>query len=415
MKLKELENKNILIVGYGKEGKATEVFLKKMVPSAQLTIVDESEGKDYLKNQKDFDIAIKSPGVYPDFLTIPYTTATNIFFANVQGMTIGITGTKGKSTTTTLIYDILRKAGKKAILAGNIGKPLLSELLASNTKDDIWVIELSSYQLGDIAYAPHIGVMTSLFPEHMNYHHTVENYYRAKSRIVTSMTESDFFVYNPQYAEIEKYTHDTKATRIPITKEILVAKEDIPLLGEHNIDNIRAAITVAHMLHIPDSIIKESIESFERLPHRLEKVGTFHGLTFYDDAISTTPQSAIAALKSLPDVGCLMLGGQDRGYDFTPLIDELEKRKIPVLIFFPESGITMHELLKKRGIRTPYILETSSMEEAVRFAYKHTPKGMVCLLSTASPSYTIWENFEVKGDEFQKLVKQVAQSLPKGQ
>ncbi len=405
MKIEELENKRILIVGYGKEGKATEAFLKKYVPTAHITIVDESQGEDYLNSQKDFDIAIKSPGVYPEYITIPHTTATNIFFSQVQGMTIGITGTKGKSTTTSLIYAMLKEEGKRVHLVGNIGTPLLTELLRSNTKEDIWVCELSSYQLGDLEYSPHIGVMVSLFPEHMNYHHSIEAYYKAKSQIVAHMTKEDYFVYNPAFGEIEAFTKNTKATRIPFLETLPFSQADIPLLGKHNYDNIRAAFTVAKLLHVSEAAIRQAVVTFQPLRHRLQNIGTFNGITFYDDAISTTPQSAIAALTTIPHVGSLMLGGQDRGYDFTPLIDVLEKYKIPTLIFFPESGTTMKELLEKRGVSTQCVLETSSMEEAVKYAYANTPKGMTCLLSTASPSYTIWKNFEEKGNEFQKWVK----------
>ncbi len=152
MKLEKLADKKILVVGLGIEGAATVRFLRRYVPSAKIETTDQKNGSDYLDNQEQYDLAIKSPGVSSDVIRIPYTTATNIFFANTQGMVIGVTGTKGKSTTSSLIYDILKTAKKRVHLCGNIGKPLLDELRVSRDDHDIYVVELSSYQLDDIRF-----------------------------------------------------------------------------------------------------------------------------------------------------------------------------------------------------------------------------------------------------------------------
>jgi UDP-N-acetylmuramoylalanine--D-glutamate ligase len=410
MNIDELNNKNILLVGFGKEGKATEKFLQEKYPSSSIAIADKTQGDNYLDHQQEFDLAIVSPGIPSRKITIPFTTATNIFFSQVKGMTIGVTGTKGKSTTTSLIYEILKQAGMQAHLVGNIGNPMLSELLMSNTTEDVWVCELSSYQLETIEYSPYIGVIVSLFPEHMNYHGSVTAYFEAKSHITKYQTDKGYFVYNPNFPEIVQMAEHTKAQAKPFVEVLPFDESIIPLLGEHNKSNIKGAVTVGEILGISKNDIEEAVKNFQSLRHRLQNVGTFAGITFYDDAISTTPQSTVAALAALPNVGTLMLGGLDRGYDFGKLAEKLQEYTIPNLVIFPESGKTILRELEKHSEYRPRVLETSSMEEAVDFAYQNTPQGMICLLSTASPSYTIWKNFEEKGDEFQKWVKTLGKS-----
>jgi UDP-N-acetylmuramoylalanine--D-glutamate ligase len=184
--------------------------------------------------------------------------------------------------------------------------------------------------------------------------------------------------------------------------------KDVQLLGEHNLWNISAVVALADLLHIDDKVLQQTVKAFQPVQHRLQKVETFKGITFYDDAISTTPDSTIAALDALGEqVETIFLGGLDRGYDFTPLIEKIKKSQIKNIVFFPESGEKIAEMLKE-GYNT---LHTSNMEEAVKFAYQYTSSGKVCLLSTASPSYTVWKNFEEKGDLFQKFVLQQGTTL----
>ncbi|HEX8965394.1 MAG TPA: UDP-N-acetylmuramoyl-L-alanine--D-glutamate ligase [Patescibacteria group bacterium] len=415
MRLTDLENKKILLVGYGTEGKATELFLKDVFPNINITIADKSMGEDYLAKQSEFDLAIKSPGVQKSLLTIPYTTATNLFFQNVKGTTIGITGSKGKSTTSSLIYTILKQADKKVHLVGNIthkedkiGSPMLSELLVSNTPEDVWVVELSSFMLDDIVYSPHVSVFTSFFPEHMDYHKTVENYFEAKSHIIEQATANDFFVYNPHSPELQSLANISKAKSIPFISQLPFDEKDIPLVGEHNKENVRAAVTVAQILEIPTEIIHTAVTNFHSLPHRLENVGTFKDVTFYDDAISTTPQSTIEAIKALPTIGTMFLGGQDRGYNFFELAQVIADADIENIVLFPESGEKIFNEISKVSTKQYNVLRTKSMEEAIAFAYKNTPRNTICLLSTASPSYTVWKNFEEKGNLFKKYARELA-------
>ncbi|QQG44831.1 MAG: UDP-N-acetylmuramoyl-L-alanine--D-glutamate ligase [Candidatus Roizmanbacteria bacterium] len=408
MKLDELKNKKILILGYGKEGKSTERFLKEKIPDLKVDATDKTIDPDYLSKQKDYDLVIKTPGIPKHLVTVPYTTATNIFFANTNNLIIGVTGTKGKSTTASLIYSILKQAGENVRLVGNIGNPMLDELGKGVNPEEIFVIELSSYQLDDIHYSPHIAVIVSLFPDHMNYHGNIENYYEAKHNLIRFVKENDYFVYNDQNQILSLWAKQAVCKTIPFDIDIPVAEQQLPLIGEHNKKNIQAAITIARILNIKDEIIATAIKSFKPLPHRLQNVGTFRGITFYDDAISTTPESTIAAINSFEKIGTIFLGGEDRGYDFSKLIELLIKRKISNIVLFPDSRKRILESLRVHAETLPNILQTENMEEAVRFAYENTPVGTICLLSTASPSYSLWKDFQEKGDLFQSYVKQVA-------
>lgn len=410
MKLEDLKGKKILILGYGIEGKATEAFLRHHFPDMVIGLADEKDGQGYLEKQKDYNLVIKSPGIRKELVSIPSTTATNIFFANVKGKTIGITGSKGKSTTTSLVYEIAKQKGLKAHLVGNIGNPMLAELLKSNSEDDVWVCELSSFQLSDINYSPHISVILNLFPEHMDYHGNAEDYYEAKKRILVGAISTDYFVYNHAFDELRELANKTDAQAVPFIDTLPFDEKIIPLLGEHNKDNVRAAVTVAKLLRIDAQTIVTAVKNFKPLSHRLELVGTFKGITFYDDAISTTPESTIKAIEALENIGTIFLGGQDRGYDFAQLTNTIINRNVPNIVLFPNSGKKIRQLFDKRSHlgqgETLQILETESMEEAVEFAYKKTPKGSICLLSCASPSFSLWKNFEEKGNLFQKFVKE---------
>lgn len=393
---------NALIFGHGKEGKVTEQYLKNNFKKLKIGIADQKFSKNYLEKQKDYDITVKTPGIKKNLLRIPYTTATNMFFSNVlfKNKIIGVTGSKGKSTTASLIYSILKEAGKNVRLMGNIGKPMLKALMQKIKSDEIFVLELSSYQLEDINFSPDIAVVTNLFPEHMNYHGSTKEYYQAKKNIIKFQNKNGVFVYNPKNKELKKWLRGSKGKAIPFLNKIPLENSKIPLLGEHNKENIRAAITVAKIFNIKDEIIKKAVKEFKGLPHRLEFVGEFHGIKFYDDALSTTPESTIMAIKSLPRIKTIFLGGEDRGYDFSELEKTIKKHKIKNTVLFPKSGKRI--LRQRKGFN---ILETSSMKKAVKFAFKHTEKGGMCLLSTASPSYSLWKDFEEKGKQFKEAIK----------
>ena len=391
---------NALIIGYGKEGKVTEKYLKKHYPNLKIGIADEKQERGYLKKQSAFDIAVKTPGIKKELVTIPYTTATNMFFSKLSGQNriIGVTGSKGKSTTSSLIYEILKTAGENAVLLGNIGKPMLAYLMNPIKKDAIFVLELSSYQLDDIKFSPDIAVVTNLFPEHMDFHGNVKKYYEAKKNIIKFQTPENYFVYNKKTVS---WLKEYKGTAVPFSKNAYQSN----LIGEHNKSNIAAAAAAAQLSAVPQAIIKKAVKNFKGLPHRLEFVGEFKGIKFYDDAISTTPESTIMAIKSIQKIDTIFLGGQDRGYDFSHLEKTVKKYKIKNIVLFPDSG---KKIIKNpKGIN---ILKTNKMENAVKFAYQHTKKGSICLLSCASPSYSLWKSFEEKGSQFKYFVKKLGDS-----
>lgn len=407
MKIAELQTyKKILILGYGKEGQSVERFLKKYVPTSEILIADKKDNENYLLRQKEADLVVRSPGVKVENIFKKWTTASNIFFSNFQGITIGITGTKGKSTTASLVAVMIRTKGTDVRLIGNIGNPMLNELETS-TKETIAVVELSSYQLSDLYFSPHITLVVNWYPEHSDFHGSFGAYKKAKQNSIYFQTKEDFFVYDPEEKEVAGWTALTKAKATPYTQEFPFDETKVPLLGNHNKKNIRGALTIARLFNVTDDEAQKAVYSFIPLPHRLQNVGTFKGISFYDDAISTTPESTIAALNSLHKVETLLLGGLDRGYDFAQLVRILQEKQIKSLVLFPETGYRIKQELMKINDYDPTILETSDMQDAVEFSYRNCSKGSICLLSTASPSYSLWKNFEEKGDLFQNCVRKL--------
>lgn len=405
--LDTFKGKKVLILGYGKEGKASEIFIQARYPDIILATADKSQSENYLDVQNEYDFVIKTPGIPKGLVTKPYTTATNIFFENVhKHQVIGVTGSKGKSTTASLIFHILKDAGKDVRLVGNIGSPGLEALLQPYSQNTIFIYELSSYQLDDISYSPHISVVVSLFPEHIPYHETIQKYFEAKHNIIQNADADDIYIYNEKFEILKSWADTFSGISLPYENDFTPSRSK--LIGTHNQDNMRAAVTVARQFGIPDSICEKSISSFEPLPHRLENIGEFHGITFYDDAISTAPESTIEALNSLGTIGTLFLGGENRGYDFQLLIEKVAQNQIPNIVLFPDSGLAMRKIINSISSYNPNILTTSDMGEAVQFAFKHTKKGSICLLSTASPSYSVWKDFIEKGTLFQNFVKQYA-------
>lgn len=391
--------KNVLLLGYGKEGRVTEKYLKKFYPALPLRIADESLDPHYLDAQNEADFAVKTPGLPKEKVTIPYTTATQIFFAENRNFKFGVTGSKGKSTTASLLVHILKTAEKPVELLGNIGRPMLEVLLKKPDPKTAYVLELSSYQLDELRQSPNVAVITNLFPEHMNYHGNIDNYYDAKLNLIRFLGNDGIFACNTAHPLLKKWGKMGMKT-VPFSKWV-PAKTN--LLGEHNRSNAAAAIAAATAVHtIPKATLSKAVASFQPLRHRLQKVGTFRGITFYDDAISTSPESTIEAIKALTPlapIGTLYLGGEDRGYDFTELEKVLRKNKIKNLVLFPDTGSRI--LKSRKGFN---VFEANSLKEAVGLGYKHTPKGTLCVLSTASP-HTFHMSFEDRGDEFQRLIR----------
>ena len=393
----------VLLLGYGVEGRATHAYLQKHFPALAVQTADRAtDGDDYLARQDDADIVVKTPGIPRALLHAHMTTATNLFFAEVKGRApiIGVTGTKGKSTTASLIYAMLTAAGKDARLVGNIGTPMLAALDSAPlpTEDTIWVVELSSYQLETLGEAPDTAVFLNLFPEHMDHHGSVDAYYAAKARIVHNQCARDMLVYNADDARVAALARESLATVQAFAPVPAPVRDALTLPGEHNVSNVRAAWTVAAHYGVTPDAAARAVATFTPLPHRLARVATISGVTFYDDAIATTPESVIAALRALGNVDTLIVGGQDRGYDYAALNAVLAECGVRAVVQLPDTGVRV----------TPppgaAVLQTTNLDEAVRFALSHTRPGHSCLFSPGAPSYNLWKNFAARGEAFTTAV-----------
>ncbi len=397
MGLDTLKDKKILILGFGKEGRDTLLFLKKLFPQKKIDIADRKFGKDYLDKIGDYDVIIKSPGIpfkiLPKSVLKKIITQTDIFFDNCPGVIVGITGTKGKSTTTSMIYEVLKTGGLKAHLVGNIGKPVLN-LLSSATPKDVYVYELSSHQLYNLKKSPHVAVFLNIFPEHLDYYKSFNEYARAKANITLHQMKKDFLVFNQEDKLVSNFAKQSKAKKIPI-------------FGEYYDLDKNAARAVGKIFGISGNIIENAIKNFKPLEHRLENVGTFKGITFYDDALSTIPETAIFAINTLGNkVQTIMLGGYDRGIDFRKLAKKVIESKIKNLIFFPTTGEKIWSDIKKMGGEKKFqTFFVSNMKDAVKIAYENTAKRKISLLSCASTSFSIFKDYREKGDLFKKFVK----------
>jgi UDP-N-acetylmuramoyl-L-alanine---L-glutamate ligase len=437
MKLEKLKNKNILILGFGSEGQDTFKFLRKLYPLKIIGIADKEKelkfkfknlkkvkwhlGKDYLKSLKNYDLIIKSPGIpfkiLSDSALKKITTQTEIFFENCPGKIIGITGTKGKSTTTSIIYEILKNQLKiqpleldgqrfnKIDLIGNIGKPALCFLLKAK-KNNIFVYELSSHQLYRLKKSPQIAVFLNLYPEHLDYYKNFQEYANAKANIALFQKKEDYLVYNAGDKIVKKTALKSLSKKIPIK-------------GEYYDLDRAAARAVGKIFKISPQVIEKSIKKFKGLPHRLELVGTFRGVTFYNDALATIPEATIFAINTLGDkVETIILGGFDRNINFKKLADRVLESKIKTIILFPPTGKKIwNNIVRQNNLKTKnkklnhYFIDKKGIcpaeyiKEAVKLAYQNTKKGKICLLSNACPSFGIFKNYKEKGDLFKKYVK----------
>ncbi len=390
----------VLIVGYGREGMATEAYLARTHPGVSIDIADRKDGDDYLTKQHgQYDLIIKTPGIPKHMMRVPYTTATNLFFSQVRNPIIGVTGSKGKSTVASLIHAVLTQGGKQSQLVGNVGIPMLSALMHPIEKETIFVVELSSYQLDDINHSPHVSVITSLFPDHMTYHGSLEAYYQAKKKIIAYATAHDHYVYHDWFPLLAQWAGEFSG-EVHTQQDVPFSLDGIHLLGNHNKENIKLSYATAKIFAIADSDVEKAVYAFDPLPHRLALVGEFRGIRFYDDAIATTPEATIEALRAIDTVDTILLGGEDRGYEFHMLVKELKNGNVRNVVLFPQSGEAIKKAFQTVEYNPEHVLETQSMEEAVAFAYAHTQPGRACLLSCASPSYSLWRDFNEKGDQF---------------
>ncbi len=431
------ENKKILLLGFGREGKSTYRFIRKHFPDKVIGIYDKKPIRESLEHAvlhtgetfeeylRDYDMVFKSPGIVlntrDDEFLDKFTCQTDLFLDFFRTQTIGITGTKGKSTTTALLYHVLHASGRNAVLVGNIGIPVF-DMLEKIGKNTTVVFELSSHQLEYVTHSPHIGVLLNIFEEHLDHYKTFERYKAAKENIYKFQKKGDLLLYNQEFFTLpEDFAADTitasgTSLRADVTvcdnkinfKENIfeVEEERILLKGQHNLYNIAVAYALAKTLGITDQEFSLALETFQPLPHRLEYVAEVGGVKYYNDSISTICETTIQGVNSLKEVDTVILGGMDRGIAYEPLANFLLASEISNVILMPDTGLRILKLLEESGkIRSDQrVILAANVEEAVSAAKKFTRQGRICLFSPAAASYGFFRDFEERGEVYKKFV-----------
>lgn len=450
-----LENKKILILGFGVEGYSTYSFIRRHLPNKKLYISDANtkfiemyddvakdenieitSKDDYLINLEQFDIIMKTPGL--SFKNVDISkfihkikSQLELFLEFIDVFTIGVTGTKGKSTTSSLIYSIINEQCQDVHLLGNIGVPLFNEI-DKLTEKSIVVLELSSHQLEYVEVAPNISIILNIFEEHLDHYKSYEHYINAKINICRYQKENDYFIYSidneilnnhimgmqeikPNICEIsylgnEKQHADSKLIKrnenMVISEEndvLYTDSENRKILGDHNFNNIMFAATVAKIMNLDLEKAQETIYKFEPLPHRMEFVGEFDGVKYYNDSIATVPASTINGVETLKDVNTLIIGGKDRGVDYTEFAEFLGNTNIENLICLPDTGWAIADMVVNENMGKFIV---NDMKMAVSIAKQVTKKGSICLLSPAASSYGFFKNFKERGELFKKFVRE---------
>lgn len=441
---KTVEDKDVLILGFGREGKSSLAMIQKVGGYKSITISDMNpveagdipviSGEHYLDVVNDFDVCFKSPGVVMPLPEAEYTCLitcqTEIFFAEYREQIIGICGTKGKSTTTTLLYHILKEAGKKVILAGNIGIPVF-DIIDQIEPDSLIVIETAGHYLEFMTVSPKTAALTNIHEEHLDHYFTLENYARVKRKIYSNQLPGDLAVINEEFypaegtckSEIitigyaptnamvavgdgEIAFHDT----VTGDHHIVLPVDDMLLFGKHNHFNIGMDYALAMRLGLTDEEFLKGLVTYSPLPHRLQYIGTYDGIKYYNDSISTIGDTCIQALESLKHigVGTVLIGGMDRGIDYMDLKTYLTTADVDNIIFMAASGKRIYDELMAGNPEFKHpekLILVETLAEAVEKAKEITAPGKCCVLSPAAASYGIFKNFEERGKVFTELVK----------
>lgn len=432
MRLSDLKGKRVGILGFGREGQSVARLLEQQGEPSALLIFDDAPVPGRVSRplaaapQAGLDVLFKSPGIsfrHPAVSDLAengcrISSASNLFFAENAGQpsparTVVVTGTKGKSTTATLLHHVLTRNGIDAALGGNIGIPL-TDLLGQSP--DVVVAELSSYQLADFEACPDLAVLLNLYQEHLDWHGGVTEYHRDKLGWLARCSGTEVLA-NAEDSELRQWlkdhpnVKDIQGSRFSMGNEgisfaagdLLLAAENAPLKGRHNLLNLCAVLAAAEYLGIAAEAAVEALTDFQGLPHRLQELGVRDGVLWVNDSISTTPQSTLAALRSYPAAGfgqrILIIGGQDRGLDWRSFIDALNDETGLTLLLMPEVGDRVGQQLGD-GASFEAVPDLAS---AVNRANKMAKAGDLVLLSPGAPSYGAFKNFEERGTRFRSL------------
>ena len=444
-KIEELfKNKKVLILGYGKEGKSTHNFLKRNNIKCELYISDLRDIKDelidnnvnivdkelYLKHLNEYDIIMKTPGIsLKEIDTNEFNdkiySQSSIFIELYKNQIIGVTGTKGKSTTSSLIAEFFKKINSEVFLLGNVGIPFFDEI-EKISDNSIIVCEFSCHQLEYVKNSPKISIITNIYEEHLDYYKDFLHYIYAKYNIMKYQTYNDISIINNDNINIIKIVEDNvnqlkgkiiklsskektmfhmKHNKIYYNNEVIFDEcNKRYIMGEHNLYNIMVLFVIADIFNISNEMVYKTVEEFRGLPHRLEYVCEYNGVKYYNDSISTIPESCIAALDALKNVDTIIIGGMDRGINYEELIKKINSIENLKVICINEVGKKVFSLIKNEK----YLI--NDMSEIVKKSIEIT--NNICLLSPAASSYGTYKNFEERGNRFKdELRRQINENI----
>ena len=458
MKKEDLKGKKIAVLGVGIEGASLVEFLKN--EGADVTILDQREeaimekeehykilnlnvpvffGKNVFERFSEFEVIFRSPGIKKEQKELSdaerkgiiVTSQTQLFFDLCPCPIIGVTGTKGKGTTSSLIYEMLKAEGRDAYLGGNIGIPPLS-FLNLLTPDSRVVLEMSSFQLQDLKSSPHIAVMLMTVPEHMDYHKDMEEYIDAKRNILRFQKPDDFAILNKDYPSTRESDLFTDAKVFHVSRENetdegcfvkdgtvllrlrgkeqkIIDASEILLPGKHNHENVCAAVVAATLAGVEKANVVKVLKTFKGLEHRLEPVRVVKGVTYYDDSFSTTPETAIAAIEAFENSKILILGGSSKNSDFTELGKVIsESKSIKAIIGIGQEWERIKDAIGS-NLEIKMIEGCKNMEEIVKKASNVATIGDVVLLSPACASFGMFKNYKDRGNQFKEEVNNLVQ------
>lgn len=452
----KLENKKIALLGFGIEGESSASYLCEK--GARVTVFDPREKVtseeiveqltekgvsfifgEYPENFSDFDLVFRSPGIRLSSEIVKkalkegktVTSHVQLFFDLCPCPIIGVTGTKGKGTTSTLIFEMLKKEGKDAYLGGNIGTPPLT-FVDSLKPESIVVLELSSFQLQDLKASPHVAVMLMTVPEHLDYHEDMQEYVEAKRNILKFQDPTDFAILNIDYPpsrESDLFT-DAQVYHVSHVSEVkqgcfiqedaiwlkmhgrvekVIDAKDVKLPGKHNLENASAAVLAALFGGATMRSIVPILKEFSGLPHRLELVATIQGVRYYDDSFSTTPETAIAAIEAFSDPKILILGGSSKKADFAELGKTIsESDSIKAIVGIGDEWEQIKKFIIQNS-KFKIIEGCQTMKEVVQKATEVSTLGDIVLLSPACASFGMFANYKERGEQFKKEVADLVQ------
>jgi len=420
--------KKIAILGFGNEGRAVFKFLKREreLKDKEVWILDKSEkvkvprgvrtkfGKDYLKDLSRFETIYRSPGV--PYMSkelvvarkkgVKFSSATKLFFEKSRAPIIGVTGTKGKGTTSTLLKKILKAAKKDVYLAGNIGLPAV-EILPKLKKTSLVILELSSFQLQDLNISPKISVVLEVFPDHQDSHKNLAEYYASKANAAKYQKPTDAVFFFGDKEKSRWVASYGKGKKMPVFPEgsLELDEEELKVRGPHNFRNAVLALAVAEYLGVPKKTAVRTIKNFCGLEHRLEFVRAIGNVKFYNDSASTNPHTSAAALRSFaPHEAAIIMGGYDKGLDYSPTAKAIKETQPKLVVLFGANSEKIYKAINKTKVPIKFAKNLSAAVHSAYAAVKGKNVSGAVVFSPGAASFDMFRNYAHRGEELKKAV-----------